>query len=91
MNFVACWYNFYRWVGLILSVNEPQLEVYVKFMRPHSPSPSFYCSEQDDICTIPYYQNYLRNWHSFYFMSGRIYKLSRLSLKTIERNITNYV
>ena len=34
MNFVACWYNFHWWLGLILSVNEPQLEVDVKFMCP---------------------------------------------------------
>ena len=32
MDFVACWYNFHQWVDLILSVNEPQLEVDVKFM-----------------------------------------------------------
>ena len=34
MDFVARWYRFYWWVGLILSVNEPQLEVDVKFMCP---------------------------------------------------------
>ena len=34
MDFVACWYNFYWWVGLILKVNKPQLEVDVKFMCP---------------------------------------------------------
>ena len=34
MDSVACWYNFHCWVGLILSVNEPQLEVDVKFMCP---------------------------------------------------------
>ena len=36
MDFVACWYNFCWWVGLILSVNEPQLEVDVKFMCPQT-------------------------------------------------------
>ena len=34
MNFVACWYNFHRCVGLILRVNEPQLEDDVKFICP---------------------------------------------------------
>ena len=34
MDFVACWNNFLWWVGLILSENEPQLEVDVKFMCP---------------------------------------------------------
>ena len=34
MDFLACWYNFHWWVGLILRVNEPQLEVNVKFMCP---------------------------------------------------------
>ena len=29
-----CSYNFHWWMGLILSVNEPQLEVDVKFMCP---------------------------------------------------------
>ena len=32
IGFVACWYKCHWWVGLILSVNEPQLEVDVKFM-----------------------------------------------------------
>ena len=32
---MACWYNFCCiWVGLILSVNEPQLDVDVKFLCP---------------------------------------------------------
>ena len=48
MDFVACWYNFHWWVGLVLSVNEPQLEGDVKFMYPHRPSPSFFWPEQDD-------------------------------------------
>ena len=56
MDFVACWYNFHWWMGLVLSVNEPQLEVDVKFMYPHGPSPSFFWPEQDDTCTIPYNQ-----------------------------------
>ena len=34
MDFVACWYNSHWWVGFILSVNEPRLEVNVKFMSP---------------------------------------------------------
>ena len=34
MDFVAFWCNFNWWVGLILSVNEPQLKVDVKFMCP---------------------------------------------------------
>ena len=34
MDFVACWYNFHWWVGPILSVNEPLLEVDGKFMCP---------------------------------------------------------
>ena len=34
MDFVACWYNFHWCVGLILWVNEPQLEDNVKFICP---------------------------------------------------------
>ena len=34
MDFEACWYNFHCWVGLILSVNKPQLVIDVKFMCP---------------------------------------------------------
>ena len=46
MDFVACWYNFHWWVGLVLSINELLLEVDVKFMCPHGLSPSFYWPEQ---------------------------------------------
>ena len=76
MNFVACWYNFHCWVGLILSV-KPQLEVDVKFIFPHGPSPSFYCPEQNDICTIPYNQIICTTDTPSTSFSGRIYKLSR--------------
>ena len=76
MDFVVFWYNFHCWLGLILSVNEPQLEVNVKFMCPHGPSPSFYWPEQDDICTIPYNQIIGTIDTPSTSFSGQIYKLS---------------
>ena len=94
MDFEACRYNFHWWVrvGLILSVNEPQPEVDVKFMcphptAPHGPSPSFYWLEQDGICTICYNQIICAIDTPSASPSGQIYKLFRLSLKTIEQNI----
>ena len=77
MDFVACWYNFHCWVGFILSVNEPQLEVDVRFMCSHGPSPSFYWREQDDIYTIPYSQIICTIDTPSPLFSGQIYKLSR--------------
>ena len=76
MDFVACWYNFHWWLGLILSVNESQLEVDVRFMCPHGPSPSFYWPEQDHNCTIPYNHIIFAIDPSSTSFNGRIYKLS---------------
>ena len=66
----------------------PKLEINVKFMGPHGPLTSFYSPEQDDICTVPYNQIICTTDSPYASRSGRIYKLSRLSLKTIEQNST---
>ena len=70
-----------------MSVNEHQLETDIKFMCPHGPSPSFYWPEQDDVCTIPYNQTISTIDTPSTLRSGRIYKLTRKSLKTIEENV----
>jgi len=54
MEFVTCWYNFYWNIGLILKLDENQLEADIKFMCPVGQSPSFYWPEQHDICTLAY-------------------------------------
>ena len=56
---------------------------------PHDPSPSFYWPEQGDISTIPYNQIICAIVSPSTLPSGRINKLSRLNLKTIEQNINN--
>ena len=57
MDFVACWYNFHWLVGLILGVNEPQMEVDVKFMcpLPHIAHYHHFIS-LSNICTVSYNQ-----------------------------------
>ena len=67
MDFVACWYNFHGWVGLVLSVNEPQLEVDVKFMYPHGPSPSFFGLSKMTLLLFLITKIFAQ-WHSFYFI-----------------------
>ena len=82
MDFVACWYNFHWCVGLILRVNELQLEDDVKFICPQPRMAHYYhfvtcLHEQDDICTVPQKQ-IICVIDSSTSPSGRIYKLFRL-------------
>ena len=74
MDFVSCSYNFQWWVGLILSVNEPQLEVDVKFMcpQPHMVHQHHFIS-LSKICTVPYYQIICAIDSPSTSLSGRIY------------------
>jgi len=85
MEFEACWYNFHWWIGLILKLDENQLEADIKFMCPHGPSPSFYWPEQDDICTIPYNQIICSIDAPSTSSSGRTYTLSKKSLKKLQQ------
>ena len=87
MDFVVCWYSLHCWVDLILSANEPQLEVDVIFMCLHGPSPLFYWPEQNAICTVPYNQIICTIDTTSTSFSGQIYKLSRqLNNRTTKAN-----
>ena len=66
MDFVACWYNLHWCVGLILRVNEPQLEDDVKFIcpQPHMPHHYHFVSLSKMTFVLRYCSletNYLRN------------------------------
>ena len=51
--FVACLYDGFWWIGLILAVDEPHMEIKAKFMHPHGPTNAFFWPRQKDICWVP--------------------------------------
>ena len=91
MDFVACWYNFHWCVGLILRVNEPQLEDDVKFIcpQPHLAHHYYFVSLSKMIFVL-----FLKN-KLFTQLTLLLHPVDEstnfldLSLKTIEQNINN--
>ena len=51
VEYVACSYDDYWWIGLIVEVDEEG--VLVKFLHPHGPASSFYWPDHDDTCWVP--------------------------------------
>ena len=80
MDFVACWYNFHWCVGLILWVNEPQLEDDVKFIcpQPHMAHHYHFVSLSKMTFVLFLKKQIICAIDSSTSPSGRIYKLSRL-------------
>lgn len=53
-SYVACVYDNHWFFGLVLSKNEEECDVQIKFMHPFGPSKSFYWPYQkEDICFVP--------------------------------------
>ena len=53
MDFVACKYDSFWWVGLICEVDEVSKDVKVVFLHPHGPVKSFAWPNREDCCWIP--------------------------------------
>ena len=56
MQFVACIYDGFWWIGLILELNRELEDAHVKFMHPHGPTNSVYWPRRNDICWVPFSQ-----------------------------------
>ena len=52
-QFVICVYDQQYYVGIIMEVCVENLDVKVKFMHPHLPSPMFKWPARDDLCWVP--------------------------------------
>ena len=50
MEFVACQYDSFWWVGLVQEIDQEQEDILVKFMHPHGPSLNFTWLTRDDQC-----------------------------------------
>ena len=54
MQFIACKYDGFWWIGLIQELDQELEDAQVKFMHPHGPTTSVYCPTRDDICWVPF-------------------------------------
>ena len=50
MQFVACMYEGFWWIGLIEQLDGELEDVQIKFMHPHGPTNSVYWPRRNDIC-----------------------------------------
>ena len=53
MEFIACHYDTFWWVGLVQEIDEEQRDCLIQFMHPHGPSTSFKWPARDDQCWVP--------------------------------------
>lgn len=53
-SYVACAYDNHWFFGLVISKDEEECDIQIKFMHPFGPAPSFYWPYQkEDICFVP--------------------------------------
>lgn len=52
-NYIACIYDDLWYFALVLSKDESEGDIQVKFMHPHGPASSFHWPTKEDMCWIP--------------------------------------
>ena len=50
MDFAACHYDSFWWIGLLKEINHEQGDILVKFMHPHRPCRTFKWPAREDLC-----------------------------------------
>ena len=56
MDFIACHYDSFWWIGLLKEINHAQGDILVKFMHPHGPCTTFKWPAREDTMTRRMYQ-----------------------------------
>ena len=74
MQFVACRYDNFWWIGLIQKIDAEFNDIEIKFMHPHGPTKSFHWPHRDDICFVPL-NEVLCILEALETTSGRMYSL----------------
>ena len=54
MQFIACKYDVFWWIGLIQELDQELEDAQVKSMHLHGPTTSVYWPTRDDICWVPF-------------------------------------
>lgn len=70
MEFIACQYDSFWWIGLVKEINHEQGDILVKFMHPHEPSRTFKWLAREDLCWVPFDKFMCKK------MTGRMYQIS---------------
>jgi hypothetical protein len=86
MDYVACMYDSFWWIGIINKKDEGEGDYKIQFMHPHGPSPSFSWPAREDMCWVPS-NHILCTIDPPSTTNGRVYKISEIELaKIIEQN-----
>ena len=75
MEFIACQYDSFWWVGLVQEIDQEQEDILVKFMHPHGPSLNFTWPTRDDQCWVPF-DMFICKVDTPDTTTGRTYKIS---------------
>ncbi len=75
MEFIACQYDSFWWVGLVQEIDQEQEDILVKFMHPHGPSLYFTWPTRDDQCWVPF-DMFICRVDTPDTTTGRTYKIS---------------
>ena len=87
MDFVACKYDSFWWVGLIGEVVEVNKDVKVVFLHPHGPGKSFTWPNREDCCWVPL-TNILQVIKTSTTRTGHIYDISNADYDNIIKNVS---
>ena len=80
MDFVACKYDSFWWIGTITNIGEQ--DMLINFMHPHGPTMKFSCPPREDKCWVPL-QNIIVVIDIPTTRSGRIYGISKQDYEKI--------
>ncbi len=53
-DFVSCLYDGLWWIGVIIEIDEAEMDCAIKFLHPPGPTTIFYWPARNDICRIPF-------------------------------------
>ena len=75
MEFIACQYDSFWWIGLVKEIGHEQGDILVKFMHPHGPSRTFKWPAREDLCWVPF-DKFMCKVDAPNTMTGRMYQIS---------------
>ena len=77
MEFIACHYNSFWWIGLVKEIGHEQGDILVEFMHPHGPSRTFKWPAREDFCWMPF-DKFMCKVDEPNTMTGRMYQISKV-------------
>ena len=86
MQYVACTYQGFWWIGLVTDRSLEYDDVQVRFMHPHGPKRTFYWPAKEETCWVPS-QEIISTVEAPTTRNGRMYNISNADYDKIMSNV----